>query len=287
MANKESFLKRCLLFVPADRPDRYQKALATGVDAICIDMEDAVAQSSKDAGRNAAMDALSSQDFMGYRLGLRINAVETRAGLQDLLALQTLAEHGIRPAFVLIPKVTAPATVEMVSSLLGPGQQNLIPLVECARGLSSCESIAAAPDVVALMFGGADFSASIKADFAWDSLVYARQRLVAAAGLAGVAALDVPYIHVTNLDGLADETARAISFGFSCKTAIHPTQVQPIQQLFAPSPDRVAFAQKVIEQATNSKGGALMVDGRMIDQPVLDMAYRTMRYSQLAADLES
>lgn len=285
MANKELFLKRCVLFVPADRPDRYQKALDTGVDAICVDMEDAVAQSGKQTGRKAVMDALRNQSDVGSRLGLRINAVDTRAGLEDLLALVDLAEQGIRPAFILIPKVTSASAVEMVSTLLGQGQQNLIPLVECAKGLSSCEQIAIAPDVVALMFGGADFSASIKSDFTWDSLVYARQRLVAAAGIAGVAAVDVPYIHVSNPEGLVDETRRSISFGFSCKTAIHPTQVLPIQQLFTPAEDKVEFARKIIQQAENSGGGALMVDGRMIDQPVLDMAYRTLRYSQLAEKL--
>lgn len=250
-----------LLFVPADRPERVVKALASSAGMVCIDLEDAVAPDAKDAARDAVVALLASTG--GDRLAVRINAVTKRAGLADLLALADAP-----PATLLVPMVEQPAELAVVRGALGD-QVALIPLIETVAGLRAATAIARAPGVSAIMFGGGDFSAQLGVALEWEPLVVARSMLVMAAAEAGVPAIDVPFVRLGDAAGLAEECARAKALGFSAKAAIHPEQLDAIHAAFQISGADRDEARAALAAWRAGGGGAVRWNGRMIEAPLI------------------
>ncbi|MCA1857361.1 CoA ester lyase [Massilia oculi] len=257
---------RCLLFVPGNRPERFGKALASGADAVVIDLEDAVPPAERAAARAAVMDYLARPRPAGVALGVRLSALSTADGLRDLLAL---ADSGARPDFAMLAKVGDASELRIAAGLTHASIA-LLALVETPAGLARVEEIAGAgPRLAGLMFGGGDFAAEARAEFHWEPLLYARQRLAAAAAAAGIDAIDVPFLDVADAAGLEAETRRVLSLGYTCKAAIHPAQVAPIQSCFTAEPALLARARAVVAAAANHGEGAFSFEGRMIDRPVL------------------
>ncbi|MGJ7530573.1 HpcH/HpaI aldolase/citrate lyase family protein [Variovorax sp. GB1P17] len=276
---------RCLLFVPGHRPDRYPKAVASGADAICIDLEDAVAPALKDEARNSALEFIANRSATSPFVYLRINGLRTAAGLRDLLTLATCSRL---PDAVLLPKTQGVDEIrlanEVVNEVRAGRSASWIPLFESAIGMAQAGAIAqAAPGVGALMFGGADYSADVGASFEWEPLLLARQQLVQAAATSQCPAIDVPYLDINDSDGLSRESRRAAALGFSCKAAIHPAQVSVIQAAFTPTAEQVERASRIVQAAAKSDGGALSLDGTMIDAPVIALAHRLLLRARQAA----
>jgi (S)-citramalyl-CoA lyase len=272
---------RSALFVPGNRPDRYAKAAASGADAIIVDLEDAVAPADKDAARASALRYLAERaEPRGcYRI-LRLNALAGADGLRDLLAL---AESDARPDAVMLAKCDDPYAIGLVAGVLAAhgGETAIVPLVETARGLAAVEAFAQAhPRVAGLMFGGIDLAGELRADTAWEPLLYARSRVVAAAALRGLAALDMPFVGLGDAAELPREAAAARSFGFTGKAAIHPRHIAAIHAAFAPAPEAVAAARATL--AAVGAGGATVVDGRMADNAMLRAARRTLELAERA-----
>lgn len=275
---------RCVLFVPGNRPERFAKALLTGADAVAIDLEDAVAVSSKSAARSAAIRALAAPRPGQTRLGLRINPLGEGLGRDDLAEL---AASGMRPDFVMLPKFESAADLARARQALGP-EVALIPLVESARGLLDLDgALKSAPPVAAVMLGGYDLAVDLGARFAFEPLLYARAHLRAVSAAHGVAAIDVPFIDIADGAGLAAETARVIALGFDAKAAIHPSQVAPIQDAFLPDAAQVAAAERVLAAAEAAGNAAVQLDGRLIDRPVVEAARRVMALARLGVRRES
>lgn len=263
---------RSLLFVPGDRPERYAKAEAAGADLVCIDLEDAVLPPQRAAARLAVLEHLRGRP-PGHRSGVRVSAVDTADGLRDLLAL---ADGGVRPAYVMVAK-TGDAEHLRVAAALLPGVP-LIALIESPGALADARRLAGAcPAVQALMLGGADYCAELGAAFAWEPLLHARSALVAAAAAAGIASIDVPFIDLTDEAGLAAETQRVAALGMGAKSCIHPRQVAVVHAALRPSPAALAQAERIVEAARTAGTGALQVDGRLVDRPVVLAAERTLR----------
>ena len=274
-------IRRSLLFVPAVRPDRFPKALATGADAVCIDLEDGVAPGAKDAARAQALALLAGRGSSTAEVSLRINDAKAELGRTDLAAL---VESGARPDALMLPKVAGADEIRAVAAALarGGGALPLIVQIETAAGLLAAADIAAAsPHVSAVFFGAIDLSADLGCAVEWEALLYARSRVVLAAGAAGVAALDSPFMDVPALGALADETSRVRRLGFTGKAAIHPTQVPVIQAAFAPSAAETAWARKIVAAYERQQGGVLLVDGQLIELPVVHSARRTLRIAEL------
>lgn len=268
---------RSLLFVPGHRPDRFAKAGASGADTVCIDLEDAVPPPERPAARNAALAFVAAQPT-GHAYGLRINRLPSPDGLRDLVALADAAAT-MAPAFVMLAKTECAADIALLAAHL-PGVP-LIALVESARGLMAAGAIAIAhPQLHALMFGGADLAADLGCAFAWEPLLHARGTLVAAAASAGLAAIDVPWLDVADPAGAEAETRRAAALGYTGKSLIHPAQVAPVHAAFSPTPQALAWAQRVV-QATTADAAAVLVDGRMVDRPVVLAAQRLLRRAGL------
>ena len=275
-------VRRSLLFVPAVRPDRYPKALATGADAICVDLEDGVALGAKDEARREAMALFAKREPSRAEVILRINDPATDIGRHDL---QTLGTSGIRPDALMLPKVAGPEVVAEVEAALAPALPDLplIVMIESARGLARAEAIATAtPNISAVFFGAVDFSADVGCAVDWEALLYARSRVVLAAALAGVSALDSPFMDVAALDALAEECRAARRVGFTGKAAIHPTQVAVIHQTLSPSAEEVAWARKIIAAYDANEGGVLLVDGKLVERPVITAARHTLQMAAVA-----
>ncbi len=256
-----------LLFVPGVRPEWFGKALASDADIVCIDLEDAVPPEGKDAARVAAVAAI------GPRTAIRINAVTTRAGLADLLAL---AAAPALPPLVLVPMVESVGELAVVRGALGDGAM-LVPLIETPRGLRHGTEIAAAPGVAAMMFGGGDMAGELGTALAWAPLLYARHALVMACAEAGIPAIDVPWIALDDADGLAEEARRAHAIGFQAKAAIHPAQLGAIHAAMRPSDTLVAEARAALAAHAAGGGGAIRHNGRMLEAPVV------RRYARIVA----
>lgn len=249
-----------LLFVSAATPARIQKALASNADTICIDLEDSVPAGSKAAARIAALAALS----LSSRLSLRTNAVNTTAGLRDLLAL---ADHADRPALLLIPKVESAAEIRIVANLL-PGVP-IVPLIETPAGLRETARIAAEVSVAAMMFGGGDMSAELGVELAWEPLLAARGAFLLGCAEAAKPAIDVPFIHLDDTAGLTQETRCAKAIGFQAKAAIHPAQIDIINTVLRPSDQEIADAREAIAAFEAAGGAAIRFKGRMLEEPVM------------------
>jgi len=264
---------RSWLFTPGTRPDRFAKATESGADVLIIDLEDAVSPDDKPKARAAAFEYLSGSAPNATSRALRINGLDTAAGIADL---DTLLASSAVPDFLVLPKADSPGHLHILDRLLTARklETRLVGLIESARGLAAVEATAAAtPRLFGLMLGAADMAADLGVATAWPPLVAVRSRLVLACALAGVTPIDSPFFDVHDMDGLSRETADTVAFGFPAKAAIHPGQVGPINQALTPTDQAVEHAKAVL--AANTKGVGV-VDGQMIDEAVARKARRTL-----------
>jgi (S)-citramalyl-CoA lyase len=265
------------LFVPANRPDRFEKAASSDADLICIDLEDSVPIDQKDEARDSVLAALSNLDRS--KTAVRINGLKTKAGLADLLALSN-CEYS--PALVFLPMVESPTEVEIAREILGDGIGGLVPLIETVKGLRAGDAIAASPGVVAMMFGGGDFSAELGTKLEWEPLFAARGAFIMCCASARVMAIDVPYIDMGNEAGLADECAKAKAMGFHAKAAIHPKQLPILQAVMRSSEAEVAEAVDAVAAYDAAGGKAISHNGRMLEAPVMERYRRILAANKIA-----
>ena len=271
---------RALLFTPGNRPERFAKAAATGADGLILDLEDAVAAPAKEDAR-ATVVAHFRGDFRAglapHQLkGLRVNNIHTPAGVRDLDAL---VSSGVAPDFLLLPKVESAFEVRLYARHLEGGQAGIAfgCLIESSRGLEAAMEIAQAdPRVRILAFGGVDLAADLRADLAWEPLLYGRSRLVQAAASAGLGLLDVPHLALDDAAALAAECARVKALGFTSKLAIHPKQVAPILAAFTPTAAEVDRAARMVAALEQAGGNAVEFEGKMLEGPVVKAAQRVL-----------
>lgn len=273
--------RRCVLFVPGSRPERYAKALASGADQVAIDLEDAVGPADKDTARDAALAFLGmlANGSSGGECGIRINPPSTPEGARDL---QALAEAAVDPAFVMVPKAESAADVAVVDAALGGRLARVVPLIESPRGLLACEAVATASTrVSALMFGGYDYAVALRGRPGWESFLAPRTRLAIVAAAVGIGFIDVPFLAIDDAGSLAAETDRVIALGATAKAAIHPAQVATIQARFLPGADELAWARRVVDAIDARAGEAVAVDGKLVDRPIELAARRALALGAL------
>jgi len=253
-------LARSYLFVPADRPERYAKALASGADAVIVDLEDAVAPATKDAARAALAAWL---DGGGNGVAVRINDAASAMFASDLALVARPGVHA-----VVVPKAERGDDLAAVRAAAPAAV--LLPLGETAAGIASARALARAEGVERLLFGSIDLQLDLGIEGDGDELLAFRSELVLASRLGGIAApVDGVCTAIDDAAALAADTRRARKLGFGAKLCIHPRQVAVVHAAFAPSADEVAWAQRVVAAAAASAGAAVAVDGAMVDRPVL------------------
>jgi citrate lyase subunit beta / citryl-CoA lyase len=259
---------RSYLFVPGNRPDRYDKALASGADATVIDLEDAVGAESKAAARDGVAD-WAARGADRSRVVVRVNGANSPFFAEDLRLLADAELHA-----VMLPKAEAPEEVGAVAAAL-PGA-SVLALVESARGADRAGALARTVGVVRLVFGTIDYALDLELDISEDSdaLAYAAGRIAVASRVAGLA---TPVAGITpQIDDeprLLADLAWSLRHGFGAKLCIHPRQVAPVHAALAPSAKDIDWARRVLAAAAASSGAA-RVDGHMIDRPVVLHAQR-------------
>lgn len=251
------------LFVPGNRPDRFAKALGSGADAVILDLEDAVEPAAKDAARTAIRDWLAAGPRDNVHVLVRINDVATPWFADDLDLLRQPGLSG-----VVLPKAESAGQVARIAGALARGGV-VIPLIESARGLRAVDAIAAADGVQRLAFGTLDFAVDL--DLSGDergltapalAIAVASRCADRAPPVAGVTA------EIGDEVALARDLAWARAVGFTAKLCIHPRQVEAARRALAPGPTEIAWAGRVLAAAEGA-AGAVQVDGRMVDRPVL------------------
>jgi (S)-citramalyl-CoA lyase len=279
MTSQSAIRARSWLFTPATRPDRFAKASEAGADVEILDLEDAVAPKDKAQARITALDYLAGNPADGVLHALRINGLDTIAGISDLDAL---LRSSAAPDFLVLPKTETAGHLQILDRLLtATGKETrLIGLIESARGLAAVETIAdATPRLAGLMLGAADMAADLGAKTAWEPLLFARFRLIAACALAGITPIDAPFFDVRDAAGLEHEVAAAVTLGFAAKAAIHPGQVGAINAALTPTPEAVEKARAIL--AENAKGVGTL-GGQMIDEAIARTARRILAAAGLA-----
>lgn len=271
--------RRCLLFVPGSRPERFTKALAADADQACIDLEDAVGPNDKDSAREHVVAFVASNPARRGELGFRINGTTTADGARDLALLR---DSRIEPDFVMLPKVESADELVVVDQALGDRATRLIALVESPRGLLDARAIAAATDrLSALMFGGFDYAVALRGRAGWDGFLAPRTQLAIVAAERELGFIDVPFLDLKDAEGLAAETDRVIALGATAKAAIHPDQVPVIQARFLPSAAELDRARRVVEAMEAARGEAVAVDGKLVDRPIELAARRALALGAL------
>jgi citrate lyase subunit beta/citryl-CoA lyase len=251
------------LFVPGNRPDRFDKALSSGADAVILDLEDAVAPAEKEAARAAIGAWFGAERPESARVLIRINDDTTPWFEGDLDLLRRVAAMG-----VMLPKAERAGQIARVAAALCPGGI-VVPLIETARGLRAVDGIAAPDPVQRLAFGTLDFAVDLDLSGDERGLLYPATMIALASRCAEKAS---PIAGVTPAidddDALLRDLAFARAVGFTAKLCIHPCQVAAIHRALAPSESEVDWAKRVLAAAEDS-AGVVQVDGRMVDRPVL------------------
>jgi len=254
-------VRRSYLFVPGNRPDRYDKACATRAHAVIVDLEDAVPPGDKIGARASLCNWLSSE----RSVFVRVNAPDSEWFDDDVRAC---ALPGV--AAIVVPKAERADDIARIGSVRANAP--VFPLVETAQGLWNALAIARAPNVKSLLFGSLDFQADVGTTD--DDLLYARSRIVLVSRVAGIAApVDGVTQAIDDRELLRRDCHRSRQLGFAGKVCIHPSQIDIVNGCFSPGAEEVEWAEKVVAAFASARGNAVLVDGRMVDRPVLLKAH--------------
>jgi citrate lyase subunit beta / citryl-CoA lyase len=280
---------RTALFAPGNRPDRAEKAIGLGADAVIIDLEDAVPIAEKESSRPLVKDVL--EKHTGQRMYVRINALNTSYAIGDLEGVICRNLSGI-----MLPKVESPNDIFEIDRLLTRLEKSiglkvrvfeLIPICETAKGLEEAYAIASArPEhhrILTFAFGAADYTLDLGISLTREGkeLEYPRSRLPIACRAGRIMPpLDTPWmIDLKDMEGLIADIKKGKAYGFMGKIVIHPNQIQPCHDIFTPSEQEIILAKKVIAafgEAEKAGKAAIQLDGKFIDYPVVEKSRRVL-----------
>lgn len=269
--------RRSLLFAPADRVDRVEKATGLGADVVIVELEDGVKPENKTIAREEAGRIFHELDFGSCESALRINRICTAYGLSDLLAM---ASWPVKPDLLVLPKVESAYEIRLYENLMKEmnAKCGFIALIESASGIHNAAEIASAtPRMAGLSLGLADLSAELACQPTWGAMFTFRSLLVAAGGHKGIPVFDGPYLNLKDPEGLEKECNRVREMGLQGKLCIHPGQIEITNRLFSPGTKEVEQARKIVLAADQQGEGAIVVDGKMVDLPVIAAARRTLQ----------
>ena len=281
--------RRSRLYAPGNNPRLLAGIDIHGADCVLLDLEDSVPPAEKVAARILVKHLLAAVPFPD-EVWVRINPLDA-GGIDDLEDVLRGCPNGI-----CLPKAESAEDVGRLDRELARIEDDLglpvgstwiMPIVETARGVFGCEAIAMAGErVVMIAFGAEDYTRDIGARRTRESLLFARSTIVAACAAAGIQASDTVFADLDDMAGLAEEAAHARDLGFNGKGAINPRQLDAIHRAFSPTADELAHARRVVEAAAEAEAagsGAVALDGKMIDKPVLDRARRLITYGERLA----
>lgn len=262
--------RRSFIFTPGLKPEMFPKALASGADIVCVELEDGIAPKDKADARKSALALFEQpQADDGVERIVRINSLRERFGIEDVHAV--LATDTPPPA-LMMPKVRTPDEVVMLDQLLTEAGHatRLHVIIETNAGLEAAFEIAhCSPRIDAMFFGGVDMAAELRCQNTFESLFYARSRVVHAAASAGLDVIDVPFLDLDDPVGMRVEAEKVRDLGFSGKGSVHPKQIAALNEVFTPTADQVARARRIIAEFKAADTGLVVIDGKLIEKPVL------------------
>ena len=274
-------VRRSFIFTPGLKPEMFPKAISSGADMVCIELEDGIAIKDKDEARKNTFKALETLEVKsGVELVVRVNCQRTKFGLMDLEAVVS-SKTNVKA--IMLPKVKTPDEITFIDDMLTDCglDTDLHVIMETNEALESIYDIAhASKRIVALYFGGVDMAAELRVPNEYKNLIYARSRLVHAGASAGVDVIDVPYLDLEDMDGMKKEAELVRDLGFTGKGSIHPKQINMLNEIFTPSKEEIIKAKKIVDQFNESDTGLVVIDGKLIEKPVL----REMQRKILIAD---
>jgi citrate lyase beta subunit len=273
--------RRSFIFCPGNRPDMIPKALSSGADMVCIDLEDAIIPDHKSIARIKTVKAFDNLSIpKGVEILIRINDVNSQDGIEDI---EAILNTNITVSGLMLPKIQSVEEIIILENKIKDKNKdlNLHIIIETNRGLEKAWDIAQSSSLIkSLLFGGVDMSADLGCNGDWFSLLYARSKVVHAAAGAGIDSIDVPFLDLGDMEGMNNEAKKSKNLGFSGKGSIHPKQIDQLNQVFTPSEEEVAYANKVIKAFNNASDGLVVVDGKLIEKPVLRTALKTIANSE-------
>ena len=287
-------LRRSMLYVPGNAPAMLRDAHIYGPDSVMFDLEDAVSPREKDSARHLVFRAIKHFDYQGVERVVRVNGLDTPHGLEDVAAVVSAGVDAIR-----LPKTDCAKDIMDMAKAVEAAEQRfrrplgstaLIAALETARGILNAREIAtASPRLVAIAIGAEDFVTDMHTTRSPEGveLLAARSLLVMAARAAGIMAIDTVFTGVDDEEGFLREVQLAKQLGFDGKSLIHPSQIALTHAVYTPLPAETAKARRVIEAAEEAEArgsGVVSLDGRMIDKPIVERAWRVLA---LAGEVEA
>lgn len=261
---------RAWIITPGLHPDRFASAQNSGAGVAVVDIEDSVALPDKHTARTAC-EAFFALPDPPCTLGIRMNGLTTIDGIKDLAAL---ADYTTRPDLIVVPKVESPRDIELVAAALDADgyTPDIWALIESPRAFDTLPAITRAPRLGGVIFGSADYAATVGCGMDWDTLHYARSALINAATAANIPAIDAPTWTLNDPGILRQDAERAKNLGFHGKGCVHPRHVQVINEVFTPTAQEIAQARAVVAAADASGGTVTTVDGQMRGTPFFNAA---------------
>jgi citrate lyase beta subunit len=283
--------RRALLYMPGDDRHKIEKALTLDVDCICMDMEDGVALSRKAEARRNIATALHDLDFGRSEKLVRINSVGSGLETEDIQAVLRFHPDGI-----VVPKVETLEQVQWAGGKIEAAELahgwpvNSIRMllgVETARAIMNLREIASHPRLDGLIFGGEDYAANIGATRTPQALelLFARSAVVAACAACGLQAIDMVTVDFRDLERIRSEAVFGAQLGYAGKQVIHPAQVKPVQEAFTPGAAAIESARRLVEAfevSLQEGNGAFVLEGRMIDLPLVKAARNVLARAEAA-----
>lgn len=268
------------LFVPASRPERYDKALATSADDIIIDLEDAVSVADKDSSLESLLAAIEAG--LDRPVYVRINAADSQWFERDVQALAALsAEAAASLKGVMLPKADSADAVERIAQAVSG--KDVIALIESAAGVANVQQLAAAVGTTRLAVGALDLAADLGVSPDSPTITWVFAQFVLASRVAQLAApIASPNPEFRDVTIVEHQAREIAALGFGAQLCIHPAQLEPVAQAFLPSAEQRAWAERVLA-ASDDTDGAVQLDGQMIDRPVVERAKGILARANLRA----
>lgn len=289
-------MRRTMLYLPGNNPNMLLRGYLFGSDGVILDLEDAVSVQDKDAARILVREVLRKGEFGKCEVAVRINGIDTEYWRDDLASVIPMKPDAIR-----VPKVEGPETIRILEEEISAieeksgmevGHTKIQCLLETAKGIWNAYEIAcSSPRIEAIIPGGEDLTADLRTSRSTEGteLDWARRMLVFAARAAGVDAIDTVFPRVADDEGLRRETEFIKQLGFDGKSVIHPNQIHIIHEVFTPTEKEIENAKKILaaaKEAAEHGRGAVQVDGRMVDAPVVKRAQYTLMRAGLLPEVK-
>ena len=262
--------RRSFIFTPGLKPEMYPKALASGTDMVCIELEDGIAPKDKEEARKKALNLFKDKQVDdGIERIIRINSVREHFGILDLQEI-LISENP--PPAIMLPKVKTPDEVVLVDTLLNEKGLDcrLHVIIETNEGLENAYDIGSSSSrIEALFFGGIDMAAELRCKNEWEPLLYARSRVVHAASSNGLDVIDVPYLDLEDMEGMKNLAIKARDLGFTGKGSVHPKQIAILNEVFTPDIKTIKRAERILDTFHQADTGLVVIDGKLIEKPVI------------------